>query len=221
VIPLASLAGYAAQGIGYGFAAAAQPGAFQAFIISQTLQNGWRKTLPAALAPLISDGPIVVLMVAILSRLPEWGRTLLYIGGGLFILYLARGAYVAWRRYDEGTNAVAGTGSKSLAKASMMNLLSPGPYLFWGLVAGPVLVRAWSESPASGAAFLAGFYTAMIATLAGIILLFGTARRIGPRVTRGMLAVSAVVLAGFGGYQLWLGIARWLSPGPFLLQLTI
>jgi threonine/homoserine/homoserine lactone efflux protein len=211
-MPLASLAGYAAQGIGFGFAAAAQPGAFQAFIISQTLQNGWRRTLPAALAPLISDGPIVVLMVVILSQLPGWGRALLYIGGGLFILYLARGAYVAWRRFDEGANAVAGARSGSLIKAAMMNLLSPGPYLYWGLVAGPVLVRAWSESPASGVAFVAGFYMAMIATLAGIILVFGTARRIGPRVTRAMLAISAIVLAGFGVYQLWLGISRWLSP---------
>jgi threonine/homoserine/homoserine lactone efflux protein len=220
-MPLASLAGYAAQGIGYGFAAAAQPGAFQAFIISQTLKNGWRKTLPAALAPLISDGPIVVLMVVILSRLPEWGRTLLYIGGALFILYLARGAYVAWRRFDEGTNAVAGAGIGSLLKAATMNLLSPGPYLYWGLVAGPVLVRAWSESPASGVTFLAGFYIAMMATLSGIILLFGTARKIGPRVTRAMLGISAVVLAGFGVYQLWLGISRWLRPGGFFLQLTI
>ena len=213
MIPASSLAGYAAQGIGYGFAAAAQPGAFQTFVISQTLTNGWRSTLPAALAPLISDGPIVVLMVVILSRLPEWGRTLLTVGGGLFILYLARGAYVAWRRLDEGTIAVAGTGSDSLVKAAMMNLLSPGPYLFWGLVAGPVLVRAWSQNPASGVAFLVGFYMAMIVTLAGLILLFGAARQIGPRVTRAMLGISAIVLAGFGVVQLWLGISRWLSRG--------
>jgi threonine/homoserine/homoserine lactone efflux protein len=95
--------------------------------------------------------------------------------------------------------------------AALMNLLSPGPYLFWGLVAGPILVSAWSESPASGVAFLAGFYVAMIATLAGIVLLFGTARRSGPRMTRAMLGISAIVLAGFGLFQLGLGISRWLS----------
>jgi hypothetical protein len=74
MMPIAPFAGYAAQGIGYGFAAAAQPGAFQTFVISQRLSYGWRRTMPAALAPLISDGPIIVLMVVILSRLPEWGR---------------------------------------------------------------------------------------------------------------------------------------------------
>jgi hypothetical protein len=54
---------------------------------------------------------------------------------------------------------------------------------------------------------------AMIATLAAIIFLFGTARRVGPRVTRAMLGVSALVLAGFGVNQLWLGVSRWLSAG--------
>jgi threonine/homoserine/homoserine lactone efflux protein len=207
MISLASVAGYAAQGIAYGFVAAAQPGAFQAFIISQTLTNGWRRTLPAALAPLISDGPIIVLMVVVLSRLPEWGRSLLYIGGGLFVLYLARGAYLAWRDFDARTIADAGSRPHSLIKAAAMNLLSPGPYLFWGLVVGPVLVRAWSQDPRCGLAFLAGFYTAMISTLGGMILLFGTVRHIGPRVNRVMLGVSALVMAGFGVFQLWMGVS--------------
>jgi hypothetical protein len=74
-------------------------------------------------------------------------------------------------------------------------------------------MEAWSESPKSGLAFLAGFYVVMVATLAGIILLFGTARQIGPRVNRALLIISAIVLAGFGIYQLWLGISLWLKSG--------
>ena len=77
---------YLIQGIGYGFAAAAQPGPFQAYLISQTLSNGWRRTLPAALAPLISDGPIIVLTLVVLSHVPVWFQRFLYIAGGLFIL---------------------------------------------------------------------------------------------------------------------------------------
>jgi threonine/homoserine/homoserine lactone efflux protein len=210
MIALTWLAGIAVGGIGYGFTAAAQPGPFQTFVISQALSHGWRRTLPAALAPLVSDWPIVVLMVLILTRLPGWAMGLLNIASGVFILYLARGAFLAWRRFDEAATVEAPSGDRSLLKAATMNLMSPGPYLFWGLVAGPLLVQAWSESPAGGLAFLVGFYGAMIITLGGIIFLFGAARQIGPRVSRALLGVSTLILTGFGIYQLWKGVSSWL-----------
>jgi len=209
VIGLTSLAGFAAQGIGYGFTAAAQPGAFQTFLISQTLTNGWRRTLPAALAPLISDAPIVVLMVVVLTRLPEEARSVLHLASGLFLLYLALGAFRAWRSFDVGAVAVTATGQQSLLKAAAVNLVSPGPYIFWGLIAGPLLMQAWSQDPAAGLAFLTGFYAAMIATLGSMILVFGTARQIGPRVNRALLGISAIALAAFGVYQLWMGFSTW------------
>jgi threonine/homoserine/homoserine lactone efflux protein len=49
--------GYLTIGVTYAFAAAVQPGPFQAYLISLTLVNGWRRTLPAVLAPLLSDFP--------------------------------------------------------------------------------------------------------------------------------------------------------------------
>lgn len=63
---------YLLQGIGYGFAAAAQPDPFQTYLISQTLLKGWKRTLPAAFAPLVSDGPIIALCLLVLSRVPLW-----------------------------------------------------------------------------------------------------------------------------------------------------
>jgi hypothetical protein len=53
----------------------------------------------------------------------------------------------------------------------------------------------------------------MVATLAGIILLFGTARQLGPRVNRALLLISAILLAGFGVYQLWMGVTRFVLQG--------
>ncbi|MCJ7738835.1 MAG: lysine transporter LysE, partial [Anaerolineae bacterium] len=84
--------------------------------------------------------------------------------------------------------------------------LSPGPYLYWGLVTGPVLVASWRGSPATGVAFLGGFYGGMMATLLALIVVFGAVKRLGPKVTRGLLGVSAIVLTGFGLYQLWRGL---------------
>ena len=91
---------YIIQGVGYGFAAAIQPGPFQTYIIAQTLTRGWKPTLPAALAPLISDGPIIALCLLVLSQVPIWFQRFLYIAGGLFILYLAYGAYKSWKSFD-------------------------------------------------------------------------------------------------------------------------
>ena len=91
---------YILQGIVYGFAAAAQPGPLQTYLISQTLRKGWRRTLPAAFAPLFSDGPIIALSLLILSQIPPWLQRSLYIAGGLFVLYLAYGVYKSWKNFD-------------------------------------------------------------------------------------------------------------------------
>jgi len=194
------------QGIGYGFAAAVQPGPFQTYIVTQTLNNGWRNTLLAAFAPLISDGPIIVLVLLVLSQVPAWMQRFLYVASGLFVLYLAVNAFIGWRNFETAGMAAPPSSQQSLFRAAAMNVLSPGPYIYWSLVTGPVLLAGWREAPANGIGFLIGFYVAMIITSAGIIVLFGTARRLGPKVNRAMLGMSVVALACFGFYQLWRGI---------------
>jgi len=194
------------QGIGYGFSAAVQPGPFQTYLISQTLLNGWRRTLIAAFAPLVSDGLIIATVLLVLTRVPETFRLALQVAGGGFILYLAWGAFRAWRRFDVTAPPAAAAGQQSLLRAALMNFLNPNPWIFWSLVTGPILLRAWGEAPDKGIAFLAGFYGAMIACLALIIILSGAARQLGPRVSRVMLGVSALALAGFGIYQLIQGL---------------
>jgi threonine/homoserine/homoserine lactone efflux protein len=182
--------GYVIQGIGYGFAAAVEPGPFQTYLIAQTLSKGWRRALPAALAPLVSDGPIVALVLLVLSQVPETFQRVLYVAGGLFILYLARNAFLTWRDFEVAPPVGAQSGQQSLLKAAMMNALSPGPYMYWSLVTGPILLAGWREAPTNG-----------------IGLLFGTARQLGPRVTRALLGISVIALVCFGLYQLWLGIS--------------
>jgi len=197
---------YIVQGIGYGFSAAVIPGPFQTFIISQTLTRGWKKVISAALAPLITDGPIIALCLFVLTQVPIWFERLLYIAGGLFILYLAFGAYKAWRDFESNiSNMEPGTG-QSLSRAVLMNFLSPGPYIYWSLVTGPILLKGWRETPNHGIGFLVGFYVTIILGLAGIILLFGLARELGPKVNRALIGISAIALLSFGLYQLWLGI---------------
>ena len=197
---------YLLQGIGYGLAAASQPGPFQTYLISQTLTRGWKRTLPAALAPLVSDGPIILICVLVLSQVPEWMQRILYIAGGSFILYLAYGTYNSWKKFDSRLPSLETGTQQSILKAALMNALSPGPYIFWTLVTGPILLKGWRETPVNGIGFLIGFYVTLISSLAALILIFGTAAKLGPKFNRMLLGISAIALTCFGLYQLWLGI---------------
>ena len=197
---------YIMQGIGYGFAAAVQPGPFQTYLISQTLTKGWKRTLSAALAPLISDGPIIALCLLVLSQIPAWLQRFLYIAGGLFILYLAYGAYRAWKNFDSDISSTQSGTHQGVLKAALVNMLNPNPYIYWTLVTGPILLMGWREMPANGVGFLTGFYISILLSLSAIIIVFGTTRQLGPKVNRALIGISAIALFCFSIYQLWRGI---------------
>jgi threonine/homoserine/homoserine lactone efflux protein len=197
---------YLILGTTYAFAAAVEPGPLQTYLISQTLSHGWRRTLPAAFSPLISDGPVIVLVLLVLSRIPVWLAQGLRLAGGVFVLYLAWGAVKAWRRRDAQDTPRAPSKRQSLLRAALVNALNPNPYISWSLVLGPLLLKAWRETPAHGVALLAAFYGTMVLSLAGTIALFAAARNLGPRVIRVLIGLSSVALACFGCYLLWSGI---------------
>ncbi len=194
------------QGLTLGFAAGAQPGPFQTYLISQTLSQGWRRAWIAAFAPLVSDGPIVALVLLVLSQVPDWFQRVLQIVGGIFVLYLAWGAYKAWKAFSPDAETPPQTGPRSLLRAALMNILSPGPYLFWSLVVGPLIVTAWRENPSNAVSIALGFYVALIGLNVVVVLLLGQAARFGNQARKAMLGFSVLALAGFGSYQLWQGI---------------
>jgi threonine/homoserine/homoserine lactone efflux protein len=196
---------YLIIGITYAFAAAAQPGSFQTYIISQSLSRGWRRTLPAALAPLISDVPTVLIVLLVLTRLPGWLLQVLQLVGGVFLLYLAASAYKSWRDFENRRSVPEQSSQQTVLKAVTVNLLNPNPYLAWSLVLGPLLLKGWQAAPMNGVAMLVGFYSVMIICQGGIIIVSGAARTLGPKVNRVMLGVSAIALGCFGIYELWSG----------------
>jgi threonine/homoserine/homoserine lactone efflux protein len=198
---------YLALGATYGFAAAVQPGQFQAYLVSESLANGWRRTIPVAFAPILSDIPVVTLVLLALTQVPPLMIHVLQLVGGVFVLYLAWGAFGTWRNFTPAAPAAASPVHQTVLKAAMVNLLNPNPYIAWALVLGPVLLDAWRETPAHGIAFAVAFYAAMVAVAVGIVVSVSAAHAFGPRVARGLVGASAVALAGFGLYQLWSGAA--------------
>ena len=195
---------YILQGLTLGFAAGAQPGPFQTYLITQSLANGWRKTLIAAFAPLVSDGPIILVTLFVLKQMPASLQRGLYIAGGLFILFLAWSSIQQWRNFDE--NAEETPTNQSLWKAATMNFISPGPYIFWSLVSGPIFLQGLSEAASRGIGFMVAFYGTMISLNIALIILVGAASQIGGRIRRSLLLFASIALGAFGLYQLYLGI---------------
>lgn len=201
---------YLLQGLTLGLSAAATPGPFQAFLLSEAARNGWRKTLTAAFAPLLSDGPIIAVVLLILTQTPPWFLNALKIGGGFFILYLAWGAWQAYRAYavSELPIAVPTTERKTVWQATVMNLLNPNPYIFWSAIGGPILIEAWRRAPLLAVTFMVGIYVMLIGGFMGLIFLFSAAGQLGPKVNRALIGFSAIALGVFGVYQIWQGIFR-------------
>ncbi len=192
--------------ISLAFAAAIQPGPLQAYLLSSVAERGWQRTLPAALSPLLSDAPIILTALFLLTRLPDAAARLLQAAGGLLLLFFAWRAYQDWRRGPAVGTAEAGRGSRTLLEAIGVNLLNPNPWLGWSLVMGPALLAAWHISSTTGVAFLVSFYTVLVGTTALIVLLFGTTRFLSPPLRHTLILVSAIILGGLGVYRLVLAV---------------
>lgn len=197
---------YLIQGATLAFPAAVMPGPFQAYLLSRALKTGWKKTLPASLAPVITDGPIITLVLFVLTSVPPGFMDLLRIGGGVFILFLARNALRSLKAEGPALKSTGDAARKTLFHAVMMNFLNPNPYLFWSIVSGPVFLTGWRQSPGAGIAFLAGFYGTFLCALITLIILFGTAGMIEARATRVLSLFAALALLAFGIYQVVSGV---------------
>lgn len=196
------------QGATLGFSAAASPGPYQAFLLAQVLRNGTLRSLPLALAPLVSDGPIIALMLLVLTRAPPALLRGLQLAGGAFLLWVAFGLLRSLRRAGApGLAPAAEPPRRAFLRGVAMNALGPGPWVFWSLVSGPILVRSWNAAPVRGLAFLLGFYLLLCGGNAALLVVFGTAHRLGPAASRALSGLSALALGGFGLWQLWQGVA--------------
>jgi threonine/homoserine/homoserine lactone efflux protein len=156
-------------------------------------------------APLISDWIVIILVLLILTNVPHEFVQILQCCGGMFLLYLAYGAYKTWHNFDQNEKKKVHV-QQNIFKAVMVNFLNPNPYLGWSLVMGPELIKGWKESPANGVILLIAFYGTMVICSIGMVGLFAAARNLGQRVIRASIGISVIALLAFGVYQLFFGI---------------
>jgi threonine/homoserine/homoserine lactone efflux protein len=167
---------FVSSGIVLGLSAGFSPGPLSTLVISQSLQHGTREGLKVALAPLVTDAPIILVCVFILMSLHNFDSVLgtVAILGALFLLYLA---YLNFNTttIDLDTQPVA---PRSLGKGTLVNFLSPSPYVFWLTIGAPNVVEAWSQNPALAVGFLGGFYACLIGGKMSLAVVASHSRRL-------------------------------------------
>jgi len=192
-----------AAGLSIGLAAGISPGPLMTLVVTATLRRGFGAGWRTAVAPLLTDAPIVVVAVAALSALPESWVRWLGLGGGFVVIAfglweISRGA--APLPEGEASGGSAGDVWRGVA----VNALSPHPWIFWVTAGGPLLVETWREAPGGAVAFLAGFYAALVGSkigLAGVVA--AGRRRLSERWRRRLVVGGGVLLVAGGAVLVW------------------
>jgi len=157
-----------------GLSAGIAPGPLLALVISETLRHGLKAGVKVALAPIISDIPIVALTLYLLAKLSAFHMILGTVSflGGFVLLYMGYESLVT-----QGANlSFRGLKPQSFKKGIIVNVLNPHPYLFWVSIGGPATMKAWDQSVIAAMAFIGGFYLLLVGSKILLAVLVGRYR---------------------------------------------
>lgn len=186
---------YAVAALTFGFAAGLKPGPLGIVVIQQTLAHGFASGARASLAPLVTDGPIILAALLLLPRLQDIAPFVAGVSllGGLYLLWIG-GKLVRIRTITLEGQA---TPARSLRAAIKVNLLNPSPYLFWFSVGGAYILLGTTAQALAFAAVAVGTLVVSKMCVAGIAavakpLLHGAAYLYGMKA----LACGLMVFGG-------------------------
>ncbi len=165
---------FLATGTLLGLSAGFSPGPLFVLVLSETLRHRVGAGVRAALAPLVTDLPIVILALYAYSHLSEFESVLGYVSlaGSGFVAYLGYTSLVT-----EGVDlTVSDTAPRSLQKGVLVNFLSPHPYLFWFTVGAQTTFKAAAIDWFAPVAFMVSFYVCLVGSKIFLAVLAGKTR---------------------------------------------
>lgn len=147
-------------GIVLGLYSGLSPGPLLILVVSQTLKHGSTEGVKVAFAPLITDIPIILITLLLISLISRYNPILgvISIIGGIYLGYMAYESFKTRGLTDD----IEVEQPKSLQKGATVNFLNPSPYLFWITIGSPILINAYAESFLSVILFLVGFYSCLV-----------------------------------------------------------
>ncbi len=187
-------------GLLFGLSAGLAPGPLLVLTLAQTLRHGTLEGVKVALSPLLTDAPIIAVVLLGLQTLTalDWVLGVIGLVGGAYVLYLS---HQTWQlgppdpTWDDGLPV-------SLRRGILVNALSPHPYLFWTTVGGPLVLQSAHNDRDWGAAaaFIACFYLCLVGVKVLLALGVGRFRRfLGGPSYRLLMALMSLSLAGYAG----------------------
>ncbi len=158
----------------FGLSGGLSPGPLLTLVISETLKHGIREGVKVALAPLITDLPIILAAMSVLSRVSDMRPVIgtIFLSGSLFLAYLGYESLVF-----KGADIDIGQAKpQSLKKGIIANFLNPNPYLFWLSVGSPVMLKALKLNVLSAAGFIFCFYLFLVGSKILLAVFIGKSR---------------------------------------------
>lgn len=158
----------------FGLTAGISPGPLLTLVITETLKHNKKEGIKVALAPLITDIPIVAVTIFILVKLSNLNLILgtISLFGALFIAYLG---YESIKTKGLEIN-IQKAQPQSIKKGLIVNALSPHPYLFWLTVGAPITFKAYQTNLIAAISFILAFYVFLVGSKMIIAVLVDKSR---------------------------------------------
>ncbi len=186
--------------LSFGLTAGLKPGSLGIIVIQQTLSKGLRAGVRASLAPLITDGPIIIAALWLLTQFKSIDRFAAILGllGGLYLIWV--GIKILQLKAISLSGKLAS--QDSLHTAVKVHLLNPSPYVFWFTVGGSYIMRG---SALERSIFVITAIGTLIASKIVVALL--AARFFSSLESRGYLLVMRLL----AGTLLWFGLMSMIK----------
>lgn len=189
-----------------GLFAGVVPGPFTTVVAGTALERGFASAWKLAFVPLVTEIPALLVTVLLLKNLNHDLLGAVGILGGIVVIYLGvrfvRGEDAPVEELDEIDHDW--NEWKLFRTLAVAGLLSPAPWIFWLVAAGPLFLRAWNASWAHGLVYVVVLLAMFIGTATGIAWLASHGRKImGPARRSQVVQVVGIVLIVAGGVLVW------------------
>lgn len=202
---------YLTMGAVFGLTAGISPGPLLTLVITETLRHNRKEGIKIAVAPLITDLPIIMVTYLIFSRISHLSVAMAVISllGGIYFSYLAfetirtRGLESELKEHKPD----------SLKKGITANFLNPNPYMFWLTAGIPTAFRAYESGLLTVILYFFLFYLFLTGSKIGVAFLVeGSKSFLKNRSYMITLKILGVILLGFALYFFYQGLIALKTP---------
>jgi len=161
-------------GIVFGLAAGLSPGPLITLVVSETIKNGRKEGVEVAISPLISEPPIILLVLVLLSNSAGNSVVMAMISlvGACYLSYLGLSNLRAKVKESEDHLEKA----NSLLKGIATNFLNPNAYMFWLTIGGPRVLEGARVNISAALFFILGFYMMLVGSKITVAVVVGKSK---------------------------------------------